>query len=33
MARNLRFVSSCDCPRQITRYTTCGNITSPRYCL
>jgi hypothetical protein len=30
--RNLRFVSSCACPRQITRYTTCGDITSPRIC-
>jgi hypothetical protein len=30
--RNLRFVPSCDCPRQITRYTTCGDITSARYC-
>ena len=30
--RNVRFVSGCSCPRQITRYTTCGDVTSPRYC-
>jgi hypothetical protein len=30
--RNVRFVSGCACPRQITRYTTCGDVTSPRYC-
>jgi hypothetical protein len=30
--KNLRFVSSCACPRQITRYTTCGAITSPLVC-
>jgi hypothetical protein len=30
--RNVRFVSSCSCPRQVTRFTTCGDIKSPRVC-
>lgn len=30
--RNVRFVSSCDCPRRIRRYTTCGDVDSPRVC-
>jgi hypothetical protein len=30
--QNVRFVSSCACPRQMTRYTSCGDITSPAVC-
>lgn len=30
--RNVRYVSNCVCPRQITRFTTCGDIKSPDVC-
>jgi hypothetical protein len=30
--RNVRFVTSCECPRRIRRYTTCGDVTSSLAC-
>lgn len=30
--KNVRFVDGCVCPREVIRYTTCGNITSGAEC-
>jgi len=31
--RNLRFVTDCECSRQVRRYTTCGDFTSEPECV
>ena len=30
--KNLRFATGCECPLQVLRYTTCGNILGPLVC-